>query len=183
MDFDPVTKKRRMIHPRHVDAWEKCRIVEIAWSLYDTNGALIKNESFIIKPVGFSIPVEASNVHGISTQQALDEGIDIAHALNCLKDSLRSTNIIVAHNMKFDYNVILSEMHRLHDNDMIHLWTTRKSHCTMLAALKPGMKWPKLSELYLQLFKRPPNVNLHRALDDVSVCAEIYFHSRGMHVE
>lgn len=177
MAFDPTKNKKRMIHPKHTDAWEQCRIVEIAWMKCDLSGNLIHSKSYIIRPNGFTIPEQATRVHGISNEKATQEGVDLNHAFAELKEDLQTTGTIVAHNLKFDNNVILSEIYRANATELASLWTSCKQHCTMLAAAKPGQKWPKLAELYFQTFKREPNVQLHRALDDVQICTELYFHS------
>jgi len=179
--YDPEKKKKRMIHARHSDAWEQCRIVEIAWLHCDPSFNILNERSFIIRPNGFIVPEASTRVHGITTEQALAEGVPLAEALAALKQDLQSTQTIVAHNMKFDQNVILSEILRANDALLAALWSSCKPHCTMLAAARPGQKWPKLAELYFRTFNREPNVQLHRALDDVKVCAELYFHNARSH--
>lgn len=46
-----------------VDNWP--RLVQLSWILTDE-----RKEVFIIRPDGFTIPEEASNVHGITTERA-----------------------------------------------------------------------------------------------------------------
>ena len=57
-----------------VDNWP--RLVQLAWIMCDDKGNVIEERSDIIKPEGFSIPVEASRVHGITTIKAQEEGQD-----------------------------------------------------------------------------------------------------------
>jgi len=50
------------------------RLVQLAFLYYDNNGNMISGGDFIIKPEGFTIPTEASRIHGISTDRAIQEG-------------------------------------------------------------------------------------------------------------
>lgn len=46
------------------------RLVQLAWQVYNENQKLIEEYNFIVKPKGFSIPLEASNIHKITTEMA-----------------------------------------------------------------------------------------------------------------
>jgi len=50
------------------------RLVQLAYLLYDENGNKITGGDYIIKPEGFTIPINASRIHGISTERAIREG-------------------------------------------------------------------------------------------------------------
>ena len=58
-----------------LDNWP--RLVQLAYLVYDFDGNLIHSCNEIIKPDGFTIPTEASNVHGITTEMAKQRGSDI----------------------------------------------------------------------------------------------------------
>lgn len=171
----PPMHEKTIISPLlFLNEWDKCRIVEIAWILYE-DGIPIKKESFIIKPDRFTIPPSASKIHGITQQDAISNGEDFEIVLSILKSDVIIADCIVAHNMDFDFNVILSEWYR-YDPFTIDFWKNTKRICTMKDYLKnPTDKWPRLNELYYQCFKKYPSVN-HRALADATTCAEIYFH-------
>ena len=47
------------------------RLVQLAFLYYDNNGNKISGGDFIIKPEGFTIPADASRIHGISTEKAI----------------------------------------------------------------------------------------------------------------
>jgi len=57
------------------------RLVQLAYLFYDTNGNKISGGDFIIKPEGFTIPSDASRIHGISTERAIREGQPIKSVL------------------------------------------------------------------------------------------------------
>ncbi len=58
------------------------RLVQLAWLRYDKNGNKIDGNNYIIKPDGFTIPSDASKIHGISTERALREGVALQGVLN-----------------------------------------------------------------------------------------------------
>ena len=59
------------------------RLVQLAFLYYDRNGKKILGGDFIIKPEGFTIPTDASKIHGISTERAIREGKQL---ITVLKD-------------------------------------------------------------------------------------------------
>src|SRR5437870_4054725 len=63
-----------------LDNWP--RVVQIAWQLHAADGKLIGHGSHIVKPVGFNIPFNAAQIHGITTERALAEGRDLAETLS-----------------------------------------------------------------------------------------------------
>ena len=50
------------------------RVVQLAWQLHDITGKLVESGDYLIKPDNFTIPYNASKVHGISTELALEQG-------------------------------------------------------------------------------------------------------------
>lgn len=132
------------------------RLVQIAWIVADINGNILSENSFIIKPQNFSIPDEATKVHKISTQKAIQNGSDIQLILKKFNESVSSSDYIVAHNINFDINVVASELFRLQIDSEIF---DKKQICTMEQTTNfcklpgnYGYKFPKLSELYQKLF-------------------------------
>lgn len=162
---------------RELDNWP--RLVQIAWVIADANLNLIKRESYIIKPEGFSIEIQNIDVHGINETIAHRIGFNIETVLINLADDLRNCSTIVCHNYFFDANVILSEMVRCNMDTCLFL--SKKSICTMKSAVdfckigKIGkFKYPKLSELYFKLFGRQLNT-IHNACYDAmatKICFE-----------
>ena len=55
------------------------RLVQLAYLYYDADGKKIMGGDCIIKPEGFTIPTDASRVHGITTERALEEGVAAVH--------------------------------------------------------------------------------------------------------
>lgn len=91
-----------------LDNWP--RLVQIAWQVYNSNGDLLEEHEYVIKPIGFTIPSEASAVHKITTEKALETGVDLLTILKVFSSSAKSCGLIVAHNYSYDYNIIGSEV-------------------------------------------------------------------------
>lgn len=133
------------------------RLVQLSWILTDDKGNDISRGDYIIYPKGFTIPVGASNIHRITTERALAEGVALDSAMSLFINALDSAEYIVGHNIAFDIKVVGAEMVRLGKDDMLR---TKKAFCTMIVGTEfcklPGnygnYKWPKLKELYNKLF-------------------------------
>ena len=159
-----------------LDNWP--RLVQIAWLQFDSEERKISERSFIIKPEGFTIPHEAAKVHGISTERAADEGVELEMVLEELADMIKVSNLIVAHNMNFDEKIIGAEFLRSEiDNALFET----KRLCTMKASTdycglqgNYGYKWPKLSELHIKLFGEDFE-EAHDAAVDIRTCAKCFW--------
>jgi DNA polymerase III epsilon subunit-like protein len=159
-----------------VDNWP--RLVQLAWEGFDARGRKTLARSYVIRPDGFSIPRDAERVHGISTSVARRKGVPLAEVLGAFTRPLTAASVLVAHNFKFDANVLGAEFHRLGHRDPFR----RKTHvCTMEAATEYcalpgpyGYKWPRLAELYLILFGRRVR-EAHEAAADVATCSRCFF--------
>jgi DNA polymerase III epsilon subunit-like protein len=132
------------------------RLVQIAWLHYDKNGNKISENNYIIKPEGFTIPSDASKIHGISTDRALREGVALQDVLNDFQKQISQVSYLVAHNMSFDEKIVGAEFLR---KNMTNSIATKKKICTMEKSTNYckldgpyGYKWPKLSELHHILF-------------------------------
>ena len=154
------------------------RIVQLAWEEYDIAEEQISAKEYIIKPKGFTIPDSAVNVHGITTERATKEGVDLRTVLNEFSEVIDKSEVLVAHNMSFDKNVIGAEFIR--ENIQNKLFET-KSICTKETSTNYcklpgnyGYKWPTLSELYFKLFDKDFE-EAHNASVDVNMCTECFF--------
>jgi DNA polymerase III epsilon subunit-like protein len=155
------------------------RLVQLAWSLYDVEGNHWESYNYIIKPVDFIIPEEATKIHRISQEKALAEGVAITAALEHFLADAVSAGHLVAHNIDFDEKILGSELLRAKLTDP---FTAVDKICTMRTTVdvckidngRGGYKWPNLTELYRHLFKKDfPDA--HDAVFDVKACAECFF--------
>lgn len=163
------------------DNWP--RLVQLSWIMTDEYGNTVKEMNKYVIPDGFTIPSEATQIHGISTAYARYWGERLERVLHVFNKSLREADYVVCHNSWFDVNVIVAEMMR----ENIHCDILNKeTYCTMLSgtdlcALEfngyRGYKWPKLQELYYELFHKCFD-NAHDAMSDVRAVAECFWEMR-----
>jgi DNA polymerase III subunit epsilon len=161
------------------------RIVQVAWifaSDSDSSGATIVR---IIKPAGFVIPRDATEIHGITNQRALAEGVDLRGVLDEISTVAQHAAILIAHNVSFDASVIQSEFIRAGLPDPL---ARLKHRCTMKESTNYcrlpgpyGHKWPKLPELHRKLFGAGFDGS-HDAGSDCSACMKCYFRLRTLGV-
>ncbi|MEI8361392.1 MAG: 3'-5' exonuclease [bacterium] len=159
-----------------VDNWP--RIVQLAWQLYDKNGVLQMECERIIKPVGFVIPTQASDIHGVTTERALRDGVELKEALLEFADVLSVSEHLVAHNIDFDHSVMGAEFIRTNiplDLFSLNRVDTMKSTTELLKLPgRFGYKYPNLMELHNYLFNEGFD-GAHDALVDVRACARCFF--------
>mgnify|MGYP001619848526 CR=1 FL=1 len=161
------------------------RVIQIAWLLADDDGNEIKGVEYIIKPDGFVIPQEASKIHGITTERALQTGVALKPVLDEIAGDMAAATALVAHNIQFDEKVLGAEF--LRTGALNHL-DGKERKCTMQASTAYcripgpyGNKWPKLQELHEKLFQKGFE-DAHNALADVRACAKCYFELRRLGV-
>ena len=157
------------------------RVVQLAWQLHDEDGSLVSDKTYVIKPVDFDIPFESEKVHGISTLLATQIGEKIQTVFSEFLKDLSSASYIVGHNLKFDINVVSSELYRLDiENQLLNkkvldTCTENTANVCKLPGGKSGkFKFPTLVELYENLFNKQFE-NAHNASADVEANAMVFF--------
>jgi DNA polymerase III epsilon subunit-like protein len=169
----------------HVDKWP--HIVQLSWAIYNEETKQIEEEMDNIISLGthISISAESTAIHGITSELSRAKGVPIEVALFDFKHAANRCRKMVAHNLEFDKNMILVELHR---NRMFHTVFPPVEYCTMkqgtpicklVKVWKDGtisFKYPKLIELYHALFGEdtPSPIGLHNAKVDVDVCLKCY---------
>ncbi len=159
------------------------RMIQIAWILCDNDGNRIESKDYIVKPENFVIPKDASRVHGISTERAIDEGKDLEIVLTEFNELIERSDYIVAHNINFDEKIVGAELLRKRIESSFN---TKKKLCTMKSSTNYcgipgpyGLKWPKLSELHIKLF----GVDFEEAHDasvDINATEKCFWKMRKM---
>ncbi len=159
-----------------IDNWP--RLVEIAWLVYDDKGNELSSATYIIKPVGFEISLESAEIHGISQEKALKEGVNLEITLAEFGELLSKADKIIAHNIDFDVNIVGAEFLRC---GMENLLPSITKVCTMKQTVdfcaiegRYGYKWPTLSELYSKVFNKKLQ-NAHNALADIRATADCFW--------
>lgn len=161
-----------------LDNWP--RLVQLAWQLHDEKGKLLAHQSAIIKPRNFTIPYNAEKVHGISTERALRDGLDLEEVLSAFLRDVAKARYMVGHNLDFDISVCAAECLRTNQPPLLLEKETldTKDHATDFCALPGGkggkFKWPTLTELHQKLFGTGFE-DAHDAAYDVAATAKCFF--------
>jgi len=162
------------------DADGQPRLVQLAAILSNIEGEEIACVNVIIAPKEFEIPAEASAIHGITTEFAVENGVPLLHALSLFNSLQRVADVHVCHNADFDALIMRGECLRVACD-----YAERMTMCTMRRMTDVcripgpyGFKWPTLQEAYRHCFGREFE-GAHDALADVRACKEIFFWLRG----
>lgn len=167
------------------------RIVQISWIKSNIRGQIISKQNYIVKPNGFSIPSEVSQIHGITTERALEEGVKLNIILDHFLRDLQNVSYVIGHNISFDKNVVEAELYRIggerHLDEVVidkyvDMLETKPTICTMLSSTNycripcydNGYKWPKLSELYDKLFNKEL-VDAHDSSVDIQATFDCFW--------
>ncbi|HEY8782338.1 MAG TPA: 3'-5' exonuclease [Mucilaginibacter sp.] len=157
------------------------RLVQIAWILHDQNGVTLAKECFIIKPNGFTIPADASRIHGITTENAQKNGADLLTVLNSFNTHIESSQYLIAHNISFDKNIVGAEFLRAKMKNPV---PAKKLICTMMGSVNYcaikgpyGNKYPKLTELHQKLFNSRFD-GAHDASADITATSKCFWEMR-----
>jgi len=161
------------------------RMIQIAWKFFDKDGNELDSADYIIKPENFTIPAAASRVHGISTERAINEGVDLVFVLEKFNELIEEANYIVAHNISFDEKILGAELLR---KGIESSFETTPKLCTMKSSTDYcripgpyGYKWPKLSELHIKLFGEDFE-DAHDASVDINATAKCFWEMRKIGV-
>lgn len=148
----------------------------------------------IIRPDGWEIPQETVDIHGITTERALAEGLPARDVLQRFLGMWRSPVgqvVRVAYNEPFDARMVRIACFRHFDEALAEEWKAGLAvdlmkRVTPLCKLPPTQamvragrgkqfKSPKLSEAYEHFFGEPL-VGAHSALTDVRATLRIHWH-------
>ena len=98
--------------------YKKSRIVSIAWSYIPNFSQANINSNNIVeyirRPEDFT-EIPTAHIHGITYEKAVAEGITLYDILanKGLADAIKEADYIVAHNVKFDYNILQADLFRI----------------------------------------------------------------------
>lgn len=152
-------------------------IVQFSWW---SNGEM---KDYIIKPVGYEIPERSTEIHGITQQDALENGVLFEKVLDEFLDDAIEADKVVAHNAYFDSSTIKANGLRLripiyilekalHPSKRID--TMFKANKFVGARQKNGSgKFPSLAELYSKLFN--DTFPAHNSAEDVKALMKCYY--------
>jgi len=175
-------------------------ILQLSFVVFDTNGWKVTKtgNTYINVSQKIEISKKITELTGI-TREMCDKGIQIQRALREFGKEYMECDIIVAHNINFDRQMIKTEIERnkeflepniriLFDREF-EKQNNKFNYCTMYGSKNvckieitnsKGEKYyksPKLVELYEHLFEMVPG-NLHNSLVDTFICLRCFVKMR-----
>jgi DNA polymerase-3 subunit alpha len=162
-----------------LDNWP--RAVQIAWQVHDELGNLIEAKDYLIRPDGYDIPYDAERIHGISTELATEQGVELMDVISEFNEALSKAKFVVGQNIGFDLNIMGAEFLRMDVATNMHNMSVLDT-CTEVTAEMckiPGgrggkFKLPTLTELHEFLFQTPFS-EAHNATADVEATTRCFF--------
>ena len=161
-----------------VDNWPRC--IQIAWQLHDAMGNCVESQDYLVKPDGFNIPYDAEKIHGISTELAEEQGVELSEVLAKFNIALGKAKFVVGQNVKFDLNIMGAEFVRENVSNVLQelpVLDTCTEHTANLCEIPGGrygkFKLPTLTELHQYLFGTPFS-EAHNATADVEATTRCF---------
>lgn len=169
--------KRGYYSPKNFEMYDSGRIVEMGYRILslETNDLRVQFNSYIHHE---NLDIQNSHIHGITNEHAL-AGCDIKEMLQILEQDFVRHDIkrIVAHNIEFDINILLSECFRYGHDSLVNLIQQCEQFCTMKRGrvFMDFYKNPKLIELYDFVHNNNgPVFKQHSAMSDCIACEKCY---------
>jgi len=155
-------------------------IVSLSYVVYDiSNGKkLIKKIDRIVKPQGWVIPEESVQFHHITQEDAMENGEDLYDVLTNFIDDIQDARLIIAHNLRFDKNVVFNAMKWRLDINPRYMWPDNAEFCSFEQYKREvghTKKKLNLNAMYEDTFKKPAPLNAHNSMRDVEVLDEIFW--------
>lgn len=161
-----------------VDNWP--RMMQLGFEVCNDKGEVLQSYLKLVKPDGWEVPNERFWIeNGYSNERSLELGEPVSDVLSAFVNAIEKYDcqLLVAHNMDFDKNVVGAEMIRLDikiERRMLKVCTMKSSVDLCQLPGKFGLKFPKLVELYNKLFDKDFD-GAHDAGNDVAACRECFF--------
>jgi len=182
----PPHKSREVSVMDHVE-WP--HIVQFSYIIYNSSEENIDLiiDRVICIPDCVEITTENCAIHGI-TKEMTKKGCPIYPVLLEFMRYMSECDIVVAHNIEFDLNMVVVELVRLgllQEIEYIH--GAGKYYCTMQQSIdlcnirvvskygnKEYVKFPSLSNLHEHFFGVVP-LHLHNSVNDVLICLRCFY--------
>ena len=142
----------------------------------------------LIQPMGWTVPQDASEVHGITTEMCEQDGVPLSDALVALKRLFDQADRIVGYGVAFDLKLVRGACRRLGMDDGYA--STNPKKFDVMAKCTPICKLPPTPKMLASGIKRHKTPNLteaakimlgrdlegaHQALVDVEATADLYW--------
>ncbi len=163
-------------------------IIQLSYILYDNekHKIIIDHDHIIKIPNHCDITEKSVEMHGITRAKSEKEGMNIVDAIELFNICLNAADIVVAHNISFDKQMMLVECIRYKITSLFKYKKREQFFCTMRESVdlckipaickktqETYFKFPRLSELHQQLFDVDPQ-NTHNSFVDILICLRCY---------
>ena len=164
---------------RNLSDYDTCRAVSLSAARFSDKGIILDTFDKIVYPEDFEISARSTEIHGITKEKALEEGVPFAEVfVGFMKFIGSHTKTVIAYNLNFDINVLRSEM--LRDDMNMDLIEDLDFRCALQLArrsyLNVDLSVPRpysLVNIYKVLFGYG-FADAHNSLADSIACGKVY---------
>lgn len=155
-------------------------LVQLGAVMLDYNGNIHAQVDLTVKPDGWIIPPEATDIHGISHELAEKTGVPLRTVMSVFSNLCKQSTIISAHNLDFDELIALIQYHKLgvsHSMDHLQKVCTMKYATDQIKIPSPyrkgQFKWPSLEEAS-KFYLGKSVSGAHKAMNDCIALVNIF---------
>ena len=154
-----------------LDKYEQCRMLQICYEILDSNLNVMTTKSFYINEID---NITNSHIHGITLDTLQSYGIKMDKFVEQFKIDISNCKTIIAHNLQFDYSILMSELYRYQYTDVIDIINNMTRKCSMRLTKGIFGKFPKLIDLYNYSHNKNYSslAGAHNAINDVKYLRE-----------
>lgn len=167
--------------------YDSSRIVQIGFIKfddfdYDYEVTEENITSIIVRPDGFVIPDDIIKIHGITNEQANEEGIEIKKAMKKMKKVIEDVDYIIGYNVYFDVNILMNELYRSGHKSTVNKINNLRENKNILCVGELSRQYknykigtmPKQVSIYKELFNEEL-INAHNAINDILATIKIFY--------
>jgi DNA polymerase III epsilon subunit-like protein len=178
----PVNPQAKM---QELQNWP--RVIQLAWLLASSDGEVLNQGERLITPDCWEIPKEEFWISkNFTTERSKKEGVWLRQALTEFLKDQAECDLMVAHNLAFDYPVLGAEMLRYQmrgkkvekictmESSTLFCMIPFKGQRAYLSKKEGKFKYPTLQELYKVLFKKEFE-HAHTAGGDTAALKDCFF--------
>ena len=163
----------------NLEDFDSARMLSISWILLDGDYRIVERSTHYVLPDNFDVPAESTQIHGLTLDYLEKHGKPVLEVLGFLQDVIEEHSVaeIIAHNVEFDCNVILSELFRYSCPTTASMLENFKHKlvwfCTMKRAWQMLGFRPSLANAYKH-FCKAEITHAHDAAYDCLHCFGVY---------
>lgn len=169
----PLKKSRSEYYNYKIlEKYENSRIVQIGYICIDEDYNVLYEREYKIRGVDLK---GSEKYHNITENILEREGYEFECIVNNMYNDFMRCETLLAHNLSFDYNILLSELYRRGYINFVEMLKTKGKICSMIRLKNEvnkigswgGVKYPSLDELYKHVFGDDYEIEgAHDALND-----------------